>query len=413
MKKGINTLISLIGERFGFDSHYFVKNTFWLLIGQTMMSVAAFLVTVVLANKVSKHDLGDYRLIVSIYTTLVFFTMSGLTGAFMRSIVNGFDGALDEAIAIKKKYGLLTFFIGCGIALYFLYKGNPVFALLVVVASASIPFIESYSVYASYLQAKHEFKVSSLNVGAVKLISGIAVIVAAYYRPETLYLVIALYGSQAIVNVLQYKILVRKFPPKNDKRDETMLPYAKHLTLSGFATLLFGQADKFILYHFFGPTALASYWIASTIPQEVGRVVSTVGQVAYPKFVKVDHGSAKTYLPKRFLQACGLLLLTSVGYALVAYPFFKIFFPLYVDEVAKSIVLMFAFAIIPHYFVWGYYAAQGRHRIIYLSNTLDPMLQIILYVLLIPSFGIWGLVYAMLIKMVIMNGVAFYILKTR
>ena len=413
MKEKINGLISSLGVRFGFDSHYFIKNTIWLLMGQALMSVAAFLATVVLANKMSKHDLGDFRLIVSIYTTLVFFTMSGLTGAFMRSIVNGFEGALEEAIAIKKRYGLLTFFIGCCVALYFFYKGNATFALLVLVASAAIPYIESYSMYSPYLQAKHEFRLSSLNQGLIKLISSIAVIVVAYFMPQTLYLVIAFYGSQAVVNFIQYKVLTKKFPPKNNNRDEAMLPYAKHLTLSGFAALIFGQADKFILYHFFGPAALASYWIASTVPQEVGRVVSTVVQVGYPKFVKVDHVNAKEYLPKRFLQSIGVLVLISLLYACIAYPFFHFFFPLYVGEVSKSIVLMFAFAIIPHYFVWGYFAAKGRHKIIYLSNTLDPVLQVLLYLVCIPLFGIWGLVYAMLIKTVLMNIVAWYVLKTQ
>jgi O-antigen/teichoic acid export membrane protein len=177
------------------------------------------------------------------------------------------------------------------------------------------------------------------------------------------------------------------------------------------AALLFGQADKFILYHFFGPAALASYWIASTIPQEVGRVISTVGQVAYPKFVKVDTENARRVFPRRFLMSVLILFGISLLYAVVAYPFFSFFFPAYIGEVSKSIVLMFAFAIIPHYFVWGYFSAKGRHKIIYLSNTLEPVLQISLYVALIPLFGIWGLVYSMLIKMVLMNTVAWYVLK--
>lgn len=411
MKNKINSLIDRLGTKFGFDSHYFVKNTFWLLIGQGMMSLAAFLSTVVLANKISKHDLGDYRLIISIYTTLVFFTMSGLSSAFMRSIVNGYEGALKEAISIKKKYGFLTFLIGCAVALYFVYKNNPAFASLVLVASIFIPFIESYSMYSPYLQAKHEFRYSSIHAGIVKLLSSLAVIFAAYFYPETLYLVIAFYGSQALVNFIQYKSLTKRFPPKNDEYDKTMLPYAKHLTLSGVAILLFGQADKFILYHFFGPAALASYWIASTIPQEVGRVISTIGQVAFPKFVKVEHENAKSKFLQKFLFAILILFFISVLYALVAYPFFLFFFPLYITEVSKSIVLMFAFAVVPHYFVWSYFSAKGRHKIIYLSSTLDPVLQVALYIALIPPFGIWGLVYAMLLKMLFMNVAAWYILK--
>lgn len=411
MKNKYFHYISKVGERFSIDAHYFAKNTFWLLAGQALMSFAAFLSTVILANYVSKHDLGDFRLVVSIYTTLTFFVMSGLSAAFIRAVVQGYDGALEEALEIKKRYGLLTFLIGVCIALYFLYKGNDLFALLIIIMAAFLPLTEMYSMYVPYLQGKHEFKYSSLNTGIVKVVSSASVIAVTFIYPSTVWLVVAFFGSQALVTYIQYKLLIRKFPPENTKRDSNMLPHAKHLTLSGVGFLFFGQIDKYILYHFFGPIALASYWIASSVPQEFGRVVSTIGQVAFPKFVGIDHEKSKDMLAKRFTSALLILFVLSLIYAVIAYPFFYVFFNDYISEVPKSIFLMFGLAVIPYYFIWGYYTAKANHKITYFLNIVDPTLQVVLYLICIPFFGVWGLVGAVCLKTAIMNMLAWYILK--
>lgn len=412
MKNKINSLISTLGKRFNFDAHYFTKNASWLLIGQGMMSLAAFVTTVILANNVSKQTIGDYRLIISLYAVLVFFSLPGMGVAFIHSIVNKKDGSFKEAILIKKYYGLLSFVIGAMIALYFIFlRNNFYFGISILIASACLPIIEAYSLYMAYLQGRHEFKHSSINTGLAKIISSLAIIVAVYISPTTISLILSFYISQAIVTYWQYNFFIKKFPPRNSEEDRQMLPYAKHLTYASTISLLLGQADKFILYHFFGPVALAQYWIASTVPQEVGRAIWTVSQVIYPKFIKGNHDEMKKWLPNRLLLITAGLLVISGLYALVAYPFFHIFFPQYIDQVSKSIILMFATVVAPYTLVWTFYTAKRNVRVTYISNTVDPILQIALYVALIPFFGIWGLVSAILIKSVVMNVVAWITLK--
>jgi O-antigen/teichoic acid export membrane protein len=175
--------------------------------------------------------------------------------------------------------------------------------------------------------------------------------------------------------------------------------------------MFLGQADKFIMYHFFGPVSLASYWIASTIPQEVGRVINASLQVAYPKFVKGNHEEVKPVLIKKIITLTWVLVGISCLYSIFAFPFFHIFFPQYVDQVWKSIVLMFGFAVVPHVFVWQYFTAKRNIKVVYINNTVDPILQVVLYIALVPFFGIWGFVYATVLKTVLMNILAWYVLK--
>lgn len=413
MKSKILNIVDFFGKRFNFDARYFAKNTFWLLFGQIIMSVASFGVTFVLANYVAKHDVGNYRLVISLYSVLVFFAMSGLAQAFIKSIVYEKDGALQEALSIKRKYGLLAFGVGTIIALYFgVYRDNLFFGISIFVMSACLPFMETFSLYLTYLQGRKEFFFSSISQGLVKLASATAVAFIAYFNPALVYLIAAFYGVQAMGTYLMYKITIAKYPVRNQELDPGMASYGKHITLSGVPLMIFGQADKFILYHFFGPVALAHYWIASSIPQEVGRVLSTISQAAYPKFVAGDHVTIRKSLPKKMLYAAFVLVIISCAYTVVAYPFFHFFFPQYVEDVPKSIILMFAYAVIPYMFVWQYYAAQGNVKVVYISNSIDPILQCLLYLAFIPFFGVWGLVYAIFTKMIVMNCLAWYILKT-
>lgn len=415
MKNKINNGITWLGEKFEFDSHYFIKNSFWLLIGQAMMSVSALVATVFLANFVSQQTLGDYRMIIAVYITLTFFALPGIGVALMRAIANGNDGAMSDAIKIKTKFTFISILIGVILAFYFgIYRENIYFGLSILIATLCLPFIETFSLYSSFLQGKHNFKYGSFNVGFVKLFSAIAVMFAAYFYPAVVVLVGAFYISQAIVTFLQYKILLKKFPLQNNKTDEEMIPYAKHVTYASVFGMLFGQADKFILYHFFGPVALAKFWIASTIPQEIGRVLGTVSQVAFPKFVKIEHNHiTKKLLFKKFWLLTISLVLLSLVYSLVAYPFFSMFFPQYIDEVSKSIVLMFAFAVTPSMLIWQYFYAKKNVKAVYINNIADPILQIFLYVVFVPLYGVWGLVFAILVKSIIMNVVSLIILRVK
>lgn len=412
MKQIINNFITKLGEKFGFDAHYFTKNTFWLLVGQAMMSISAFFLTVVLANTVSKLTLGDYRLVISLYSILVFFSLQGMGAALMQSVVNGKDGSFLHAVSIKRKYGIAAFLVGTIIALYYgILKENVLFGLSIFISAACIPVIETYSLYIIYLQGKHNFKTSSLNMGLLKVISSFTVIGMAYLYPSAVYLISAFYVTQAIIIYIQYRLFLRKVRLENSAVDEGMLPYAKHSSFAGAVSLVLGQADKFILYHFFGPVALAQYWIASTIPQEVSRVIWTMSQVVYPKFIKGDESQMRRWLPKRIVQITIVLVAISVIYAFMAYPFFSIFFPQYVDQATMSAVLMFAYVVAPYTLIWIFFTSKRNVKVTYISSTVDPVLQILFYILFIPLYGVWGVVYALVSKTILMNLISWFILK--
>ena len=62
-------------------------------------------------------------------------------------------------------------------------------------------------------------------------------------------------------------------------------------------------------------------------------------------------------------------------------------------------------------FVVEVVAAKKNHKLVYFTNIIDPILQIVLYLCLIPFFGVWGIAWALFLKTFILNGIGWAILK--
>jgi O-antigen/teichoic acid export membrane protein len=182
-----------------------------------------------------------------------------------------------------------------------------------------------------------------------------------------------------------------------------MVPYGKHMTAMALLSVLSSQLDKIVLFVFFGPVSLASFWVASVLPQEVGRAVSLVVSAFFPRMVKVSKAEAVRTVKKIFSITLMVSFLASVIYYFLAPVIFNIFLPKYVEVVKMSSVLMFAYAVVPHLFVWNIFTARKNVRELYLYNLAEPILTISLYVSLIPIWGVWGLVWALLTRSLILN----------
>ena len=106
----------------------------------------------------------------------------------------------------------------------------------------------------------------------------------------------------------------------------------------------------------------------------------------------------------------GVILLL---YAWLARPLFAFLFPAYVDADGLSIALMFGFGFIPYYVVWQIFSAKRNVRALYYLSIGEPIMTAVLYLTLIPLWGLWGITSALCIKTLVMNGLALWYLYRR
>lgn len=391
------------------DLSFFVKNTPYTLLPYGISLLATFLTTYILANFVPEHTLGVYRYVFSWYGILSIFALGGAASAITISIAQGHN-SLRQAIRYKALFSGIAFFITTLIASYYFYNENTEIALSFFALALSIPAIETVSVFASYFQGKEDFK----RVAFLSIISKVTILVctlgAVYFFPESYFLIL---GSLFFVAIAQgvFVYSIRKEVNVSSKKEEdpNLLSTSLHFSGMGILYTLGTQADKIILFTFFGSGALASYWIATTIPLEIQRFVSQFTGIYFPKLARKNTTSLSEHkkFVYKFIKIIFIIFIILIAIA-VLYTFFApllfaILFPHYTESILMSQLFLYTIIFTPFLFIWQYFLAQKNTKIMYLYHTCDPLLQICFYFIFIQWFGILGIIYAIFAKNIVMS----------
>jgi O-antigen/teichoic acid export membrane protein len=99
------------------------------------------------------------------------------------------------------------------------------------------------------------------------------------------------------------------------------------------------------------------------------------------------------------LFAAGILL--SLGYVLIAPVLFKIFFPNYIEGIFISQLYSLSFLFLPKMIYSISLYAQKMTRSLYISKISTPILKIILFLILTPTYGLIGAVISILMTLFI------------
>ena len=389
------------------------QHSVWMLGGQFLVSVMAFILTYILANYVSKEVVGEYRFILAAYGTISVFALYGMSTALMQSVAAGSLGSIYYAVKTKLKYGLIGSLLFSGLAVYY-YFTTPESALVwgLLLCALLLPPLEAYGLYGSYLQGASAFKLSAIFLSADRIFTTAVIAISVYFSPTLIPIVGAYLLSHGLMVFILYYLSLKKIPP-NTEYDDSLLPYAKHVTAMSLIGAVTAQLDKYILFFFFGPVPLAMYWIASVLPQEVARVVSVIAGTFFPRYVSADSKTLLYTVRKLYWYSSAILGMVCVTYYFLAPFIFSIFLPQYIDADGISVVLMFGFGFMPHYLVWQIFSAKKQVKSLYYLSIGEPVLVMVLYLLLIPVYGIWGIAGALVIKVAVMNLLAIWYLYFR
>jgi O-antigen/teichoic acid export membrane protein len=158
-----------------------------------------------------------------------------------------------------------------------------------------------------------------------------------------------------------------------------------------------------------GAEALALYAFITAIPDRLLTFLKFIPSAALPKFSeKTEDQIRQSISPK-------LLLLTLLGvagallYIVIAPEFFAFFFPAYTEAVPYSQIYSLMIVGLAGSVSVSALIAQGRKKDLYLLNTTTPILQIVLQLIAVLVWGLWGLVAAKAASTVLSGGIAWYL----
>jgi O-antigen/teichoic acid export membrane protein len=379
------------------DMVYLASGGFWLLLAQIVSSGSAFALAITLGNFLSQETYGEYKYILSIAGLLAIFTLPGMGTAISRAVAQGDETSIHRATRVRITWSLLgtgLAFLGAGY--YYFVGGNAILALALVIIAATLPFFDTFTLFDSYLVGKRRFADQTKYHALIQIISVPVLIGTAFLTTNLLLLLLAYFVPLLVMRFALYRLILRKVP-HTEPADPSTLTYGKHLTAISILGIIASNVDKILLWQFLGPVQVAIYTFALAVPEQLKGPLKGIAELAFPKFaaqseeqIRDNLGSLKR---KMVLYAVFILAL-SIAYVIAAPYIYRLFFPQYLESVLYSQIFMFsAFALVGT-IPLSILSAHKKTKEQYTLSTIQPILQCLAYLILIPFYGILGAIIA-------------------
>lgn len=386
------------------DLRYLVSSGSWIVLGQGVSTATSFIIAVAFANLLPVATYGAYKYLLSIASFFAIFTLPGMVTAVTRAAAQGKGSTMHSALRLR----ILSSLIGSSAAVisggYYLIQGNFELGVGLLVIALTLPFFDTFTIYNAYLSGRQMFRSLTLLHVLAQIVSMLCVLAALFYTDRITIILAAYFVPLAAIRLGIYLTIARSVPQGTPDADT--LRYGSHLSAMGILGIASQTVDKWLLWHFLGPIELAMYAFAIGIPEQLKGPMKGVGDLALPKFSERSHSdmqrSLKVLWYRTALYGVALLVI-ALSYIALAPTIFSFFFPQYVSSVLYSQIfalsLISGITVVPQ-------AALAAHRKTaeqYAINSVQPVLQIILFLVLIPAYGVLGAVTALLLTRVLVT----------
>jgi O-antigen/teichoic acid export membrane protein len=405
LKERMTSALRATEKYTGTDMVYLASGSFWAGISSVLQALIAFATALAFANLIPKETYGTYQYVLVVADLFGIFVLGGVDTALGRSVARGMDGSLFAGLRTKVRWGLVGGAGAIAFGAYYLAHANPLLGWAFVIAGICIPFWEAPGIYVTYLQGKKRFKFGFLADTGAQGFAAVVVIATLFLTNDLLIILASYLASWGIARVIVLWVSLRNVPP-NDTPDPGMIPYGKHLTVMSAVGTFASSADDILLWHFLGPTAVALYIFAQTIPIRAAGVIKTVNRLAYPKFAATDDATLKRTLPRKVFLLFGVAAGAAVAYVLLAPYLFAWFFPQYLAAVPYSQLVAALIAMQPFNLFSSALSAQAKIKALYIYQFAIPGTRIALMAVLIPTLGLLGAVLALVLTDVVDSIVA-------
>lgn len=378
------------------DLTYILKGGSWLTLGQVTSAFIAFLLSIAFAHLIPKETYGEYKYILSITGVLGIFSLSGMGVAITRAVSAGYDGTILSVVRRALKWNSALFPVALIVSGYYFVAGNYSLAVSFAIFALVAPLITSFNLYDGFLIGKKDFKSSVIASASISIIVALGLFAAMFSSPSPTLLIFIYFSLTTLGTIYFYRRTISRYHPNPDKVDPATATYGTHLSVINVFNVIADQLDKVLVFHYLGAAQLAIYAFAIAIPEQIKGVLKNATVLMLPRFAtRTDKELRATVFHKMGLYALvvGAII---IAYIIAAPYIFKIFFPAYLESVHLSRLvacsLIGVIANVPYAAV----QAKMKQRELYVFNISAAILQISLFFILTPLYGLAGTIYAII-----------------
>ena len=374
------------------DMVYIVKSGSWLSLSQGIAMIAGFSISIAFANLFPKESFGTYKFIISMVAILGVFSFTGLNTSIIQSAARGFGGALRQGFRINLKWSLGMVLGGLGLSTYYYLNGNTLLAFSFLLAGLLSPLTTSASLHSAYLMGKKDFKRSTFYGIVRNIIPTIALILTLVISPVLPIIITVYFVIGVLVPLFLYYKTLRAYKHENKKEDPALVSYSGHLSAMDVIGNFAHYLDKILIFHYLGAAPLAIYAFATAPVEQLQGGKKILATLILPKISGRSFKELQESGPRKALLLTVYALGLAFLWVIFAPYFYSFFFPQYLDSVLYSQIYAFTLLAVSGTIFNETLIAHKKRKELYVHRTIVPIFQIILFLILLPLYGLMGLV---------------------
>lgn len=392
----------------GTDMVYVARSGFWEVTKVIGVTITTFAAMFAFARWVPQEVYGAYRYILSIIAILAIASLPGIDTSLVRAIARGKHGMFKRATMTRLKWGIIPAIASVGIAGWYLINGNPSLGMPFLFVAIFLPFVFAFDTFEYFWRGRKRFDIQSKYRLVVSTVASAILIAAVFLTNNLVVLVLAYFASRAILHTFFYMLSQRTVT--SDEEDTETIPFGKHLTAMGSAGMIAAQIETVIIWQFLGPIAVAIYSFA-WLPISRVRALIPINELALPKLSERDVKKDKSRILSKFWKLFVVIIPLTALAILIAPIFYKVLFPAYLDSIPYFQFLALTLLFTPFMLLDSSLVADMKKRELYILQFAVPALKIALFLVLIPLYGIAGVVAAMILTHAFSGATTFYFFK--
>lgn len=399
---------------------------FWLFIGKIISVILLALGTIILGLFIGENEYGLYAVALIPSVTLLLFQDWGVSSALTKYCAqfrgNHREGELSQLI----KAGLL-FSLGSGVLLTGISLGlatflattvfnKPDVTIFIVIGSSTLVttslMITAQSIFVGFEKMKYYSAIVICQALAQSTISPLLVYLGYGTLGAIIGYTFSLILTDAIAISLLYKGVLRNLPKinKNIKITKTLKMLLNYGVPLGISTILGGvmvQFYSFMMAVYVSDTLIGNYRMATNFAVFVTFFTVPISTVLFPAFSKIKPKSEQTLLKNVFNSSVKItalfILPATLGIIVLSDP---IVATLYGDRWAFA-SLFLTLSVIHNLFSFfgtlsinSLLTAVGETRMLMKLNILNMIVGIPLSFLIIPQYGVPGVILVSILALI-------------
>lgn len=387
-----------------------VKNAAWIIICRIARMVIGLLLSIITARFLGPSNFGliNYgSAYVAFFTALCTL---GLHSVIVKDFVDNGEKQgeiLGTAVLLRVVASMLSVALITTIA-SIVDAGEKQTILVVICCSFGLVF-QAFDTFNYWFQSRYESKVSSLASLVAYVVTSIYKIVLLISRKSVVWFACSTAVDYICIAVLLYIVYKRENGPSMTfslKRAKFMLGRSYHYILAGMMSVIYGQTDKIMLKHMLDESSVGIYSLATSLCSLWTFVLAAIIESLYPTIIQLHANDNYANFEKknRQLYAIVIYVSTFVGLMILLFGEWAIAL-LYGQEYIGAAAPL---KVVAWYTIFSYLGVarnawivcENKQRYLKYMYFGAAVLNILLNLLMIPTWGAVGAAAASLITQV-------------